>query len=207
MEQQLDIGPCGILILPNSARSRWPLPSRRLRSTRLAGPPGRRTRPQLSDTLCWSEILHLGKQMRASTLIRIIFLLVLTFLFSCSDDKGIELIDSEDPLEPPEKNHVPVIAQQPDTRAIVGDTLRLKISATDQDGDDLSFAQQISCTWEEVSTGQCHPPINYIDFRTGSSWFYPRTYDVPERHVVVLVSDEHGAYAYMEFVVSVIIGQ
>jgi hypothetical protein len=149
----------------------------------------------------------MGKQMRANTPMWIILLLALTFLFSCSDDNGTRLIDSEDPLDPPEKNHAPVIAQQPDIRATVGDTLWLKISATDQDGDDLSFAMQVYCTWGEVSTGQCHTPIAHIDFRTGDFWFYPRTYDVPERHVGVLVTDEHGAYASMEFVVSVSIGE
>ena len=39
-------------VLPNSAYSRRPLPSRRLRSNRRAGPPGRWTRPQLMLALC-----------------------------------------------------------------------------------------------------------------------------------------------------------
>jgi hypothetical protein len=145
--------------------------------------------------------------MRANAVIWIFFLMIVTLLMGCSDDNAIKPIDSEDPLEPPEKNHTPVFVQQSDTFAIVGDTLWLQISATDQDGDDLSFTHEIPCTWQEVSTGQCHPPIYYLDFRTGSFWFYPRTFDVPERHVMVTVSDEHGASAYMEFVVSVSVGQ
>jgi hypothetical protein len=161
----------------------------------------------MQAALCRSKNLHLGKQVRATTYIWTVFLLILTLLFGCSVDGDINSIDSEDPLELPKKNHIPVIAQQSDTFAIVGDTLRLIISATDQDGDDLGFTQEIPCTWGEVSAGQCHPPINYIDFRTGRFWFYPRTYDVPERHVMVTVRDEHGASAYMEFVVSVGMGQ
>jgi len=130
-------------------------------------------------------------------------LLGLGLLFGCSADKGIEPKDSE----PLKKNHSPVIAMQPDTFAIVGDTLRLHIAAFDQDGDSLFFGQEVPCTWGEIKAGQCHRPIAHIDSRTGSFWFYPRTYDIPERHVMVTASDEHGASAYMEFVVSVSAGQ
>jgi hypothetical protein len=147
--------------------------------------------------------VFLRRQMRVHAIKWIAILLSLGFLFGCSEDKGIEPKD----IVPLAKNHSPVIVAQPDTFATVGDTLRLQIAAFDQDGDSLYFGQEVPCTWGEIKAGQCHSPIAHIDSRTGSFWFYPRTYDVPERHVVVTVSDEHGASAYMEFVVSVSIGQ
>jgi len=135
--------------------------------------------------------------MRVSAIRSNILLLALGLLLGCSDE--IE--------KPPEKNHPPVVAQQSDTSAIVGDTLGLQFSATDQDGDDLRFEAQVPCSWREISTGSCHPPIAHVNFRTGHFWFYPSTYDVPERVVMVVVTDEHGAYGYMDFVVSVSMGQ
>lgn len=133
----------------------------------------------------------------------IAFLLVSGFLFGCSEDWGIESID---PLEPPEENHIPVIVSQSDTFAIVGDTLRLEFSATDQDGDSLRFKQEMPCNWEEIRTGRCRRPIALIDSRTGSFWFYPRTYDIPARHVTVSVNDGRGGYAFTIFSVSVSMG-
>ena len=148
----------------------------------------------------------LEMQMRASTGKRIVFVLISILLICCCDNTGVMPIN-EDPFVPPEDNHIPILGQHPDTFAIVGDTLRFTFSATDRDDDALRFAMEIPCTWGEVSTGQCHPPICYINFRTGSAWFYPRTYDVPERCIMVTVTDEHGAYAHMDFIVSVVMAQ
>ena len=54
---------------PNSACSWRPLPSRRLRSTRRAGPPGRRARPQLMPALErqreWQPLVDLPLTIRA----------------------------------------------------------------------------------------------------------------------------------------------
>ena len=141
--------------------------------------------------------------MRLHAIKWIAILVSLGFLFGCSADKGIEPKD----IEPLAKNHAPVIVTQPDTFATVGDTLRLHIAALDQDGDSLYFEQAVPCTWGEIKAGQCHSPIAHIDSRTGSFWFYARAYDVPERLVMVTVSDEHGTSARMEFVVSVSMGQ
>ena len=143
------------------------------------------------------------RQMMTNTIRWIAFLLVLGFLFGCAEDRGIELID---PLEPPEENHPPVITSQSDTFTIVGDTLRLDFSATDQDGDSIRFEQEMPCTWEEIRTGQCHRPIAHIDSRTGRFWFYPRTYDIPTRRVTVSVNDRRGGYAVTIFSVSVSMG-
>ena len=85
--------------------------------------------------------------------------------------------------------------------------MRLQFSATDQDGDDLHFEARVPCNWGEISTGSCHPPVAHVNFLTGRFWFYPRTYDVPERVVEVIVTDEHGEYDYMNFDVSVSMGQ
>lgn len=133
----------------------------------------------------------------------IAILLVLGFLLGCSEGWRIESID---PLEPPEENHFPVIASQSDTFAIVGDTLRLEFSANDQDGDILHFEQEMPCTWEEVKNGNCHLPIAHIDSRTGSFWFYPRTYDIPTRRVIVRVNDGRGGFDSTIFNVSVSMG-
>jgi hypothetical protein len=131
--------------------------------------------------------------MRVNTIRLNILLLASGLLLGCSDE--IE--------KPPEKNHPPIVTQQSDTSAIVGDTLWLQFSAADQDGDDLGFKAQVPCNWGEISTGSCNPPVAHVNFLTGRFWFYPRASDVPERVVEVLVTDEHGEYDYMDFDVSV----
>jgi hypothetical protein len=103
-------------------------------------------------------------------------------------------------------NHSPVVVSLADTFAVVGDTLRLKFSATDPDEDVLRFEEEMPCTWGEIKNGTCHPPIADIDSRTGSFWFLPRTYDIPLRGVFVTVSDGRGGYAYVSVDVSVSMG-
>ena len=125
-------------------------------------------------------------------------LLVSGVLIGCSEERWIE------PIDPREGNHLPVIASQSDTSVIVGDTLRIEFSATDQDGDSLRFEQYIMCTWGEIKAGQ--GPISHIDSRTGSFWFYPRTSDIPWRLVTVTVYDGRGGSVYTEFRVSVSTG-
>jgi len=144
--------------------------------------------------------------MKADNIAGCILLLASFLLYGCSGDNGMVSVLPEIPPGPPGTNHPPVIDARPDTFAIVGDTLRIEISATDQDGDELQFHQETACTWNEIATGQCHPPIAYIDPRTGSYWFYPRTYDIPERSIMVTVTDGHGGYAYMQFDVTVSAG-
>ncbi len=125
--------------------------------------------------------------------------LVLGFVFGCSEDKGIVPIE-----EPIKRNHDPVMIQQADTFAIVGDTLRLQFIASDQDGDSLNFRQDVLCTWGEIKDGKI--PYAYIDTRDGSFWFYPHAYDAPERQVTVTVGDGHGGYGSTTFVVLVSTG-
>ena len=100
----------------------------------------------------------------------IAIILVSGFMSGCLEERGIESID---PIEPREENHSPVIASRSDTFAVIGDTLRLEFYATDQDGDPLRFKQEMPCTWGEVQSGQCHPPIAHIDSRTGSFCLIP----------------------------------
>ncbi len=137
--------------------------------------------------------------MRATA---IIIWIVSALVLGCSEDSFVDVID-EDPLGPGPLNHAPIIAPQPDTSAIVGDTLMLQISATDPDGDALYYEVDVSCTWLETSNNNCHSPIARIDYQTGRFWFNPRSYDIPVRHVIVTVSDPHGSSASMEFDVMV----
>lgn len=139
-----------------------------------------------------------------SNAIRWIPVLAVSGLFlGCSEDA---LIEPEEKIKPGGGNHLPVIVLQLDTFAIVGDTLRLEFSATDEDGDILSFEEKMPCTWGEIRDGRCHPPIAQIDSRTGSFWFYPRTYDIPSRSATVTVSDGRGGYASTNFDISVSMG-
>ena len=141
--------------------------------------------------------------MKSNPIIWNAVLLGLGLLFGCSEH---DLIEPAEPVEPGKVNHAPVVAFLADTFAVVGDTLRLKFSATDPDGDVLRFEEEMPCTWGEIKDGTCHPPIAHIDSRTGSFWFYPRTYDIPLRVVVVTVSDGRGGYAYTSVDVSVSMG-
>lgn len=143
------------------------------------------------------------KRLKANAIGWIGILLVTGFLFGCSEEEPFEPID---PIDPDVTNHLPVIASRSDTFAIVGDTLRLEFSATDQDGDSLHFEREIYCTWGEIRDGQCHPPISHIDSRTGRFWFYPRTSDIPVREVTVTVYDARGGYASTTFSIYVSMG-
>ena len=129
--------------------------------------------------------------VKSNAIILTAVLLALGGLIGCSEEMVIDFI------EPLGRNHLPVISPQADTSAVVGDTLRIEFSATDQDGDSLHFTQNILCTWGEVKEGRA--PISHIDSRTGSFWFYPRTYDIPLRLVTVTVYDGRGGSVSVEF--------
>jgi hypothetical protein len=125
--------------------------------------------------------------------------LVLGLLIGCSEDRVTT--PNQDPIQ---GNHDPVIAQQADTSAIVGDTLRLEFAAIDEDEDSLHFEQEILVSWGDIKAG--YWPIADIDSHKGSFWFYPHTYDMPARQVTVMVSDGHGGLDSTTFSVTVGLG-
>ena len=106
-------------------------------------------------------------------------LLALLF-FSCRDDNPCQPVDSDSP------NHPPVLEAHPDTSVIIGDTLRLKASATDPDGDDIKYYLTV------ILRDTSDTAAAFIDSLTGDFWFAPTVNDLPNRSMMFTAVDEHG---------------
>ena len=124
-------------------------------------------------------------------MMKIIFWLALLIaavtLASCSSDKG-----SEPDPDPEPENHAPMIAGIRDTTVVLGDTLRIAITASDEDGDALGFGVVVPCSWSELQQGLC--PEAGVRASVPEFWFWPRSHDadVGWRGFTVVVSDGRG---------------
>jgi hypothetical protein len=94
-------------------------------------------------------------------------------IICCTDDKGTPA----DPIDPGDTvtNHPPVIRIQPDTSAIVGETLILFAHAEDEDGDSIMY-QMANIRHPFV---QPNAALTDFDEVTGEFRFYVRISDVP----------------------------
>ena len=118
-------------------------------------------------------------------LIIFIILLSLIIFISCGDENGI--VDNN-PIIP--SNHLPVIQQQSDTSAAIGDTLRLLAIAHDDEGDSLIYYLATVLSWTEIKGGyRCNADIDHV---TGQFYFIPKIEDRPERSFYFIVRDVVG---------------
>jgi hypothetical protein len=114
----------------------------------------------------------------------------------CSQDKGAG-------PGPVDLNHAPVIQPMRDTTAVIGDTLKVLIQASDPDGDQLHFHAITECTWSELQqdlcphAGFCNPGPVF--------WFWPRSSD-HVRGFTITVEDDHGASATTALSITVLGG-
>lgn len=89
----------------------------------------------------------------------------------------------------------PVIAALPDTFAVVGDTLRLRVSFSDPDGDDVT----VYLTPGPPSSGG----DAFLDSITGDFWFAPNASDRPSRSMVITAVDEWGDSSSVQLAITV----
>lgn len=101
----------------------------------------------------------------------------------------------------PTPNTAPRIAAQGDTAVAVGDTLRLRASAEDDDGDALTFGVSIVISLDELEKG--YFPDGGIDDVTGDFRFSPVDADRPGRDISFTVRDGRGGVDETEFHVRV----
>ena len=106
---------------------------------------------------------------------------------NCSDD---------DPTAP--NNNPPVLVDLQDTTATVGGTLRLTASATDRDGDPISYHLTVMIRGIHDSFPDAH-----IDAGSGEFVFKPTASDRPDRHFVVRARDGRGGEDSTSFTVTV----
>jgi hypothetical protein len=109
---------------------------------------------------------------------------VFTFLaVGCSQDKGAG-------PGPVDVNRPPVIEHMRDTTAVIGDTLRVTIHASDPDGDQLHFHAITECSWADLQQDLCP----HAGFHTAVPvfWFWPRSSD-HVRGFTIIVEDDQGA--------------
>jgi hypothetical protein len=139
------------------------------------------------------------KHVEIATFPVIAIALMLGTWFGCSEDGS---------TGPASSNHRPIVSLQTDTSGVVGDTLRLIFTASDQDSNSfqgsnkLRFHLIIHCTWTEIK--QRSFAHAHVDSYTGAFWFYPRTYDMPLRQFSVWVDDDRGGTDTTTFNVSVV---
>lgn len=94
-------------------------------------------------------------------------------------------VDARLMLDP--SNNRPVMTELADTSAAVGDTLRLRATAEDADGDSLRYSLTVFISWNELDPDLF--PSAGIDSRTGDLWFAPTPQDAPSRTLLVTVDD------------------
>jgi hypothetical protein len=102
----------------------------------------------------------------------------------CGDDGG-------DPAGPTgSTNHPPVIQIIADTSGVVGDTLKIRASAGDVDGDVLKYHLTAFVTVTEFRSGY-FPDVG-MDQASGVFWFNPSMADRPGRDFQIQVFDNRG---------------
>jgi Bacterial Ig domain len=122
-------------------------------------------------------------------------MLVIAALMGCSDDAA-------SPISPP-KGNAPILAFQSDTTIAYADTLRLNASATDPDGDPLTFSMAVIVSLSEIRTG--YFARAGMDASTGAFWFLPGPRDVPDRSFQFTVTDGTGLTDTSTFKVTVVV--
>ncbi|NIM18700.1 MAG: hypothetical protein GTO51_00395 [Candidatus Latescibacteria bacterium] len=98
------------------------------------------------------------------------------------------------------QNHPPSIQAQSDTNLVFGDTLKLRASATDPDGDDLTY--YLTVFIRDISESD-YVADAFLDSLTGDFWFVPGPMDMPDRSMMFTVIDEKGYSASTQFKVAV----
>ena len=79
----------------------------------------------------------------------------------------------------PSGNAPPVMAAVSDTTVSLGDTVAFSVSASDPDGDDITYRLGVSVTWQELKEG--YRVDASLDSETGYFWFRPKHEDAPGR--------------------------
>lgn len=87
-------------------------------------------------------------------------------------------------------NDPPVLAAIGDTTIALGDTVAFFVSATDPDGDDITYRLGVSVTWEELQEG--YRVDASLDSETGYFRFRPQQEDVPDRDFNFAADDGRG---------------
>jgi hypothetical protein len=87
-------------------------------------------------------------------------------------------------------NNPPELAAVRDTAIALGDTLGIFISATDPDGDHITYHLAVSVTWQELKDG--YRADASLDAESGYFWFRPGGEDVPSRQFQFLAEDGRG---------------
>jgi hypothetical protein len=87
-------------------------------------------------------------------------------------------------------NDPPVLAAVRDTTIALGDTVAFFVSATDPDGDDITYSLGVSVTWEELQEG--YRVDASLDSETGYFRFRPKQEDVPDRDFNFAADDGRG---------------
>ncbi len=82
------------------------------------------------------------------------------------------------------------MTELPDTSIMVGGTLVLQASATDPDGDNLSYHGSVSTTLSDIHAGTL--PQFFFSSSAHTMSFFPQEYDKPTRHAILWVEDGHG---------------
>jgi hypothetical protein len=99
---------------------------------------------------------------------------------------------------PPARNNPPAIHAERDTSIVLGDTLRLQATATDPDGDALKY--YLTVILRDVSESD-YVADAHLDSINGEFWFAPGVRDMPERSIMITVTDEDGVSSSTLFTV------
>ncbi|HXV13516.1 MAG TPA: hypothetical protein VEC56_04865 [Candidatus Krumholzibacteria bacterium] len=119
-------------------------------------------------------------------------LLLIGIVAACDEDENP--VDWDD-------NRAPILDAQPDTSVAYGDTLHLRASARDPDGDRLAYSMAVFASLSEVRTG--YVAYARIDPGTGAFWFFPNPRDIPDRSFQFSVQDGRGGQDTVDFTVTV----
>lgn len=98
-------------------------------------------------------------------------------------------------------NNPPEMAAVRDTTMALGDTLGLFVSATDPDGDDITYHLAVSVTYDEIVHGYVADAS--LNSQTGYFWFRPQHEDVPSRDFQFTADDGQGGEDAVWMTVSV----
>ena len=114
--------------------------------------------------------------------VSVFIILVVIVGYSCGNDTTCPVV------LPEVQNRAPVISAQGDTSAVLGDTLRLAVSAVDPEGDDVTYHLTVLL---RDTTESDYVADAFLDSHTGEFWFAPGTRDWPERSLMFTAADPH----------------
>lgn len=112
-------------------------------------------------------------------------LTLILVVMACSDSEVAPETDN-----PGNGNHRPVMVELPDTSVNVGSVLRLKFTASDPDGDNLTFHGSVGSSLSDVHLGTL-PVFSFVSSET-TLVFTPQDYDRPRRTAILWAEDGHG---------------